>query len=70
MVMDVLRWIIGGLIVFTGGLSLLLFAIFIGSDRKLWLVRSQRFRQWAFVLVMLWVNLEVWGSVVHTLLNW
>ena len=68
--MNVLRWIIGGLIVFTGGLSLVSFAIFISSDRNLWLKRSRMFRQWAFALVMLWVNVEVWGSVVHTLMTW
>jgi hypothetical protein len=46
------------------------FAIFISSDRNLWLKRSRMFRQWAFALVMLWVNVEVWGSVVHTLMTW
>ena len=60
----------GSLIVLTGGLSLASFAIFISSDRNLWLERSKLFRQWAFALVMLWVNVEVWGSVVHTLLTW
>jgi len=56
--------------VLTGGLSLGSFAIFISSDRKLWLERAKMFRQWAFALVMLWVNVEVWGSVVHTLVTW
>ena len=67
---DFLRWTMGSLIVLTGGLSLGSFAIFISSDRKLWLKRAKMFRQWAFALVMLWVNVEVWGSVVHTLVTW
>ena len=70
MVSHFLRWMMGSLIVLTGGVSLVSFAIFISSDRKLWLERSRMFRQWAFALVMLWVNVEVWGSVVHTLLTW
>ena len=70
MVTNFLRWTIGSLIVLTGGISLCLFAIFISSDRKLWLERSRMFRQWAFALVMLWINVEVWGSVVHTLMTW
>ncbi len=67
---DFLRWTMGSLIVLTGGLSLGSFAIFISSDRKPWLERAKLFRQWAFALVMLWVNVEVWGSVVHTLVTW
>lgn len=70
MVTQVLRWVMGGLILFAGGLSLASFAIFIGTDRKLWLARCQRFRHWTFALAMLWLNVEVWGSVVHTLLTW
>jgi hypothetical protein len=69
-VSDFLRWTMGSLIVLTGGLSVGSFAIFISSDRKPWLERSKLFRQWAFALVMLWVNVEVWGSVVHTLVTW
>ena len=67
---DFLRWTMGSLTVLTGGLSLGSFAIFISSDRKPWLERAKLFRQWAFALVMLWVNVEVWGSVVHTLVTW
>ena len=69
-IVEVLRWGMGGAIALMGGLSIASFAIFITTDIQLWLVRSRRLRQWAFVLVMLWVNLEIWGSVVHTLLTW
>jgi hypothetical protein len=70
MVSHFLRWMMGSLIMLTGGLSAGSFAIFINSDRTLWLERSRMFRQWAFALAMLWVNVEVWGSVVHTLVTW
>jgi hypothetical protein len=70
MVSHFLRWMMGSLIVLTGGLSVGSFAIFISSDRTLWLERSRMFRQCAFALVMLWVNVEVWGSVIHTLVTW
>ncbi len=66
----VLRWVIGSGVVLTGGLSAASFALFIASDRQLWLRRSRMLRHWAFALVLLWFNLEVWGSVVHTLLTW
>ena len=69
-IVKVLRWGMGSAIALVGSLSIASFAIFISTDIQLWLERSRRLRQWAFVLVMLWFNLEIWGSVVHTLLTW
>lgn len=68
-IVKVLRWGMGSAIALVGSLSIASFAIFISTDIQLWLERSRRLRQWAFVLVMLWFNLEIWGSVVHTLLT-
>lgn len=69
-IVKALRWGMGSAIALMGGLSIAAFVIFITTDIQLWLGRSRRLRQWAFVLVMLWVNVEIWGSVVHTLLTW
>ena len=69
-IVKVLRWGIGCAIALTGGLSVLSFAVFIATDIQLWLRRSRTLRQWVFVLLLLWFNLEIWGSVVHTLLTW
>ena len=70
MVIEILRWVIGTAVALTAGLSAVSFALFIASDRQLWLRRSRMLRHWAFALVLLWFNIEVWGSVVHTLLTW
>jgi hypothetical protein len=70
MVIEILRWVIGTAVALTAGLSAVSFALFIASDRQLWLRRSRTLRHWAFALVLLWFNIEVWGSVVHTLLTW
>ena len=67
---EILRWVIGTGVALTGGLSAVSFALFIASDRQLWLRRSRMLREWAFVLVLLWFNTEIWGRVVHTLLTW
>ncbi len=69
-IVKALRWGMGGAIALMGGLSIASFGIFIATDIQLWLRRSRMLRQWAFVLVLLWFNLEIWGSVVHTLLTW
>ena len=70
MVIEILRWVIGTAVALAAGLSAVSFALFIASDRQLWLRRSRMLRHWAFALVLLWFNIEVWGSVVHTLLTW
>lgn len=70
MVIEILRWLIGTAVALAAGLSAVSFALFIASDRQLWLRRSRMLRHWAFALVLLWFNIEVWGSVVHTLLTW
>ena len=69
-IVKVLRWVIGSGVVLTGGLSIASFALFIASDMQLWLRRSRMLRHWACALLLLWVNVEIWASVVHTLLTW
>jgi hypothetical protein len=69
-IVKVLRWVIGSGVVLTGGLSIASFALFIASDMQLWLRRSRMLRHWTFALVLLWFNVEIWGSVLHTLLTW
>ncbi len=69
-IVKVLRWVMGSGIALMGGLSIASFVVFITTDIQLWLQRSRMLRQWTFVLVLLWFNAEIWGSVVHTLLTW
>ena len=43
---------------------------YLGSRLDHWLVRARRFRHWIWLSFGLWFNIEVWGSVVRTLLSW
>ena len=68
--MTIFRWIIG---VFTGLMAigaLASFAVFILADISLWIERARRFRRWTWLGMLLWFNVEVWGRVILTLVNW
>lgn len=53
-----------------GGLGLLALGVFIATGIDLWLKRARMFRHWACAAVLFWFNVEVWGSVVLTIINW
>lgn len=68
--MTVVRWIlgvVGGLFVVGWLIVLLLYAIR-GDDRLL--IISKRLRHWATLVLLSWLNLEVWGRVVWAIVTW
>lgn len=68
--MIVFRWVVGVVFALMGGISLLCFGVFIATGIDLWLKRTRMFRRWAFAAALFWFNVEVWGSVVKTIINW
>ncbi len=68
--MEVFRWGMGIVVTLMGGISLLAFGIFIGTDVDLWLRRARLFRRYAFAAALFWFNVEVWGQVVWILIHW
>ncbi len=68
--MTVFRWVMGVIFAVMGAISLVSFAVFIGTGIDLWLKRTLIFRRFAFAAALLWFNVEVWGSVVKTIINW
>ena len=68
--MTVFRWIIGVVTALMAIGALSSFAIFILADIPLWIERARRFRRWTWLAMLLWFNVEVWGRVIVTLVNW
>ena len=68
--MIVFRWIIGVLTLLVAAGGLISFVIFIVGDTPEWLELARRFRRWTFAAVLFWFNVEVWGSVLGTLIHW
>ena len=68
--MTVFRWIIGVLSVALVGGSLLSFVLFMALDINVWLDRARALRRGAYLALLFWFNIEVWGRVVWTLIHW
>ena len=68
--MTVVRWILGVLAVLFAVVSLFGLVLSVGFDSRLWGDRARTFRQALFLVALFWFNLEVWGRVVLTIVNW
>lgn len=68
--MTILRWIVGisATLMATGALAA--FAIAVIFDAPLWQRWGRRFRHAAWMALLLWFNVEVWGRVIGTLIGW
>jgi len=68
--MTVFRWI---MLLVTGGLftaAVASFLIFIFADIEVFIERARKLRRLTFAAGLFWFNVEVWGRVVYTLVNW
>lgn len=68
--MTVFRWIVGVLGAIFALSALFSFVISIAFDASIWMERARRFRRWLWLVMLLWFNVEVWGSVARTLIHW
>ncbi|TMH26833.1 MAG: hypothetical protein E6H58_20585 [Betaproteobacteria bacterium] len=68
--MTIFRWIIGIFTLLLAAGGLLAFVIFVLSGTEEWLDLARRFRRWVFAAVLFWFNIEIWGSILRTLIHW
>jgi hypothetical protein len=68
--MTVFRWIIGVLSALLVGGSVLSFVLFMALDINVWIERARSLRRGAYMALLFWFNVEVWGRVVWTLIHW
>ncbi len=68
--MTIFRWIMGVLVLLLGGGAVLCFALFMAFDINVWLDRARSLRRGAYLAMLFWFNIEVWGRVVYTLVHW
>ncbi len=68
--MTIFRWVIGALAALLASGSLISFVLFIALDIDLWLQRARTLRRGLYMALLLWFNVEVWGRVIGTLINW
>jgi len=68
--MTIFRWIMGVLLGLTAGGAVLCFALFMAFDINVWIERARSLRRGAYLAMLFWFNVEVWGRVVYTLIHW
>ena len=49
---------------------LLFFVLALVRDDRRQQEAATKLRQWGQLVVMTWVNLEIWGRVVYTIVTW
>lgn len=68
--MTIFRWIIGVISALLVGGSVLSFVLFMVFDINAWLDRARSFRRAAYMALLFWFNIEVWGRVIWTIIRW
>ncbi len=68
--MTIFRWIIGVISALLVGGSVLSFVLFMALDVDRWLERARTLRRGAYLALLFWFNVEVWGRVIWTLVHW
>ena len=68
--MTIFRWIIGVISALLVGGSVLSFVLFMVFDINVWLERARSLRRGAYMALLFWFNVEVWGRVIWTLIHW
>jgi len=68
--MTIFRWIIGVISALLVGGSALSFVLFMAFDINVWLERARSLRRGAYMALLFWFNVEVWGRVVWTIIHW
>ena len=68
--MLIIRWVLGITALLMGGGMALCFVLYLlnGDDR--WLGLTRRFRHWAYLLLLFWVNFEIWRTVALVIIHW
>jgi hypothetical protein len=68
--MTIFRWIMGVISLLLCGGAALCFTIFIALDIQSWIERARVFRRLAYMALLFWFNIEIWGRVLWTLIHW
>jgi hypothetical protein len=68
--MTIFRWIIGVISALLCGGAAFSFIVFIAMDIPHWLDRARTLRRGAYMALLFWFNVEIWGRVIWTLIHW
>ena len=68
--MVIFRWLLGIVSLLLGSGMALTFLFFIVNGNDEWLKLSRRLRHWVYLVLLFWLNFEVWRRVLLIIIHW
>jgi hypothetical protein len=68
--MVIFRWLLGIVSLLLGGSMVLTFLLYLVNGNDEWLKLSRRLRHQAYLVLLFWLNFEVWRRVVLIIVRW
>ena len=68
--MTIFRWIIGVISALLVAGSVLSFVLFMAFEINVWLERARTLRRGAWMALLVWFNVEVWGRLIFAVIAW
>ena len=68
--MVIFRWILGIVSLLLGSGMVVTFLLYLGNGNDEWLVLSRKFRHWVYLVLLFWVNFEIWRRVLLIIIHW
>jgi hypothetical protein len=68
--MVIFRWILGIVALLLGGGMTLTFVLYMAGGNDEWLAPTRKIRHWLYLVLLFWLNFEIWRRVVLILVNW
>jgi hypothetical protein len=68
--MVIFRWLLGIVSLVLGSGMVLTFLFYIANGNDEWLKLSRRLRHWTYLVLLFWLNFEVWRRVLLIIIHW
>ena len=68
--MTIFRWIIGVISALLVAGSAVSFVLFMAFEINVWIERARTLRRGAWMALLVWFNVEVWGRMIFAVIAW
>jgi len=68
--MVIFRWLLGIVSLLLGSGMVVTFLLYLGNGNDEWLVLTRKFRHWVYLVLLFWVNFEIWRRVLLIIIHW
>ena len=68
--MVIFRWLLGIVSLLLGGSMVLTFLLYLANGNDDWLKLSRRLRHQVYLVLLFWLNFEIWRRVLLIIIHW